>query len=110
GQLARIVLPQRIPALAVAWLIGLALATGDVSASILAVPPEAETLSIHIFNLAHYGVEDQVAGICLALTGTFAAAVMWLARQVKPVVQDPGYPGYSHADRWYSGPFTPLRS
>ena len=73
GQLGRIVLPQRLPALAVAWLIGLALALGDLTASILVVPPGVETLSIHIFNLVHYGVEDQVAGICLALTGTLGA-------------------------------------
>ncbi len=82
GQLGRIVLPQRLPALAVAWLIGLALALGDLTASILVVPPGVETLSIHIFNLVHYGVEDQVAGICLALTaalGGLAAAVTWLA-------------------------------
>jgi iron(III) transport system permease protein len=84
GQLARIVLPQRLPALAVAWLIGLALAMGDLTASILVVPPGVETLSIKIFNLVHYGVEDQVAGICLALTAmliALAAAVRWLAKQ-----------------------------
>ncbi len=82
GQLGRIVLPQRVPALGVAWLIGLAVALGDLTASILVVPPGVETLSIHIFNLVHYGVEDQVAGICLALTGTLGAlavAVTWLA-------------------------------
>jgi len=85
-QLRRIVLPQRLPALAVAWLIGLALAMGDLTATILVVPPGVETLSIHVFNLAHYGVDDQVAGICLALTaalGALASAVMWLARRVK---------------------------
>jgi iron(III) transport system permease protein len=84
GQLGRIVLPQRLPALGVAWLIGLALALGDLTASILVMPPGVMTLSIHVFNLVHYGVEDQVAGICLALTatlGTLAAAVTWLARR-----------------------------
>ena len=62
GPISRIVLPQRLSALAVAWLIGLALALSDLTASILVVPPGVETLSIHIFNLVHYGVEDQVAG------------------------------------------------
>jgi iron(III) transport system permease protein len=50
------------------------------------VPPGVETLSIKIFNLVHYGVEDQVAGICLALTGlliVLAAAVTWLAKLTK---------------------------
>jgi iron(III) transport system permease protein len=86
GQLGRIVLPQRLPALAVAWLIGLALALGDLTASILVVPPMVETLSIHIFNYIHYGVEDQVAGLCLALTaalGVLAVAVTWLARRFR---------------------------
>ncbi|MEI8375438.1 MAG: ABC transporter permease subunit [Planctomycetota bacterium] len=82
GQLVWIVLPQRLPALGVAWLIGFALALGDLTASILVVPPGVQTLSIHIFNWVHSGVEDQVAGICLALTvtlGVLAAAVTWLA-------------------------------
>jgi iron(III) transport system permease protein len=86
GQLGRIVLPQRLPALGVAWLIGVALALGDLTASILVVPPGVETLSVHIFNLVHYGVEDQVAGICLALAATLAAlaaAVTWLASRAK---------------------------
>ncbi len=86
GQLVRIVLPQRLPALGVAWLIGLVLALGDLTASVLVVPPGVEMLSIHVFNLVHYGVEDQVAGICLALTGTLgalAAAVTWLAKRIR---------------------------
>ena len=83
GQLIKIVLPQRLAALGVAWLIGLAVALGDLTASILVVPPGVTTLAIHIFNLVHYGVEDQVAGICLALLAglaAIAAAVAWLAR------------------------------
>ena len=41
------------------------------------------TLSIRIFGLLHYGVEDQVAGICLALVvllGAVAALAGWLAK------------------------------
>ncbi len=71
GQLAYIVLPQRRSAVCVAWLIGLALALGDLTASSLVAPPGVETLAVHIFNLVHYGVEDQVAGICLALLFAF---------------------------------------
>jgi iron(III) transport system permease protein len=84
GQLVRIVLPQRLPALGVAWLIGLALALGDMTASSLVVPPGVDMLSIRVFNLVHYGVEDQVAGICLALTAALSALatmVTWLARR-----------------------------
>jgi iron(III) transport system permease protein len=84
GQIGKIVLPQRLPALGVAWLIGFALVLGDLTASILTVPPGVQTLSIHVFNLVHYGVEDQVAGICLAQTamlGALATAMMYLARR-----------------------------
>jgi iron(III) transport system permease protein len=85
GQLVYIVLPLRWSAVLVAWLIGLALALGDLTASNLVAPPGVETLAIHIFNLVHYGVEDQVAGICLALLvvfGLVAAAVTWLVRRL----------------------------
>ena len=84
GQLWHIVLPQRWSALAVAWLIGLALALGDLTATSLVVPPGVETLSMHIFNLVHFNVEDRVAGICLALIilfGLVAAAVAWLGKR-----------------------------
>lgn len=69
----RIALPGRRVALALAWLVALAVALGDLAASILVVPPGVTTLSIRIFGLLHYGVEDQVAGICLALVLVFAA-------------------------------------
>jgi iron(III) transport system permease protein len=82
AQLAWIAIPCRLRALALAWIVAFALALGDLAASILVVPPGVTTLSIRIFNLLHYGVEDQVAGICLALVALFglvAAAVAWLA-------------------------------
>ena len=70
---------MRWPAVGLAFLVSLAVALGDLAASILVVPPGVQTLSIHIFGLLHYGVEDQVAGICLALLALFAvvAAAGW---------------------------------
>ncbi len=82
ARLVRIALPNRLPALALAWLVALAVASGDLAASILVVPPGMETLSRRIFGLIHYGIEDQVAGICLAQVALFAviaAAAAWLA-------------------------------
>jgi iron(III) transport system permease protein len=76
GPLARfwlIALPLRWPAVVLAFVVALAVALGDLAASILVMPPGVQTLSIHIFNLLHYGVEDQVAGVCLALLALFAA-------------------------------------
>ncbi len=79
----RVALPCWAPAMAVAWLIAFAVGLGDLAASILVVPPGVTTLSIRIFGLLHYGVEDQVAGICLAQMCIFAgicalvASVVW---------------------------------
>ncbi len=69
----RIALPSRWPAVGLAWLVALAVALGELAASILVVPPGITTLSIRIFGLLHYGVEDRVAGICLAMIALFAA-------------------------------------
>ena len=84
-RLWRIALPMRWSAAAVAWLAALAISLGDLAASILVVPPGVTTLSIRIFGLLHYGVEDQVAGICLAMILIFAAlaaAIFYLARRM----------------------------
>lgn len=85
GQLFLIALPCRIPALLLAWLVALAVALGELGASILVVPPGVTTLSIKIFSLLHGGVSEfEVAGICLSLVALFAAAaaaVAWLARR-----------------------------
>lgn len=82
----RIALPARASAVGLAWVVALAAALGELVASILVVPPGVTTLSIRIFGLLHYGVEDQVAGICLALVGLsagVAAAVLWLGKRWK---------------------------
>jgi iron(III) transport system permease protein len=84
-RLWRIALPMRTSAAAVAWLAALAISLGDLAASILVVPPGVTTLSIRIFGLLHYGVEDQVAGICLAMVLIFAvlaAAIFYLAQRM----------------------------
>ncbi len=81
-QFFRIVLPSRWPAVALAWIVAMAVAMGDLAATILVVPPGVTTLSIRIFGLLHAGVEDQVAAICLALLALFAATAVtavWLA-------------------------------
>lgn len=79
ARLYRVALPMRLPAVGLAFLVSLAMTLGELAASILVVPPRVVTLSIHIFGLLHYGVEDQVAAICLAMIGMFAilAAATW---------------------------------
>ncbi len=61
--------PWKRSATIAAWLLAAVVAIGDLSASILTVPPRSALLPVRIFTLLHYGVEDQVAGICLALGG-----------------------------------------
>ena len=78
--LVAVVLPLRWPAFAAAWLVAVAVSLGDLAASILVVPPGITTLSIRIFGLLHYGVEDDVAGICLALGGLVVALAWPIAR------------------------------
>ena len=81
-RLCAIAIPSRLSAVALAWVVALAVALGDLAASILVIPPGVDTLSRLIFGMLHSGVEDRVAGICLALTAFFAgvaATAVWLA-------------------------------
>jgi iron(III) transport system permease protein len=75
-RLLGIAVPQRWPVLAAAWLVGLAIAIGELAATILVVPPGPTTISVRIFSLIHYGVDDRVASICLVLIGALAALTL----------------------------------
>ena len=88
-QLWRIALPLRIRPLACAWLISLAIAVSDLAAVVLVVPPGVDLLSVRIFGLLHIGVEDRVAGICLAnsiMLVILAFTTIGLARLYRPAV------------------------
>lgn len=74
--LIRVAIPQAAPALIGGGLLVFAQVTADVGASVLVVPPGVAPLSLRVFNLIHYGVDEQVAaisliwvvlGMCLAL-------------------------------------------
>jgi iron(III) transport system permease protein len=69
AQLLRVALPLRLPAVAAAGLIGLLLAVGEVSATLLVVPPGVTTISVRVFQLIHYGIDDRVAAIALSVFG-----------------------------------------
>lgn len=86
-----IAVPQRWPALAAAWLVGLAVAIGELAATVLVVPPGPTTISVRIFSLIHYGVDDRVAAICLVVVFALAAAmlsVVWLIRSGSKAVNE----------------------
>lgn len=71
-QLWYIVLPQRRRALAMAWLLAGATALGDLSHSLLVIPPGMDTIQRRIFGLVHAGVDEQVAAATLVLVAGYA--------------------------------------
>lgn len=81
ARLLRVAAPLGWPGLAAAWLVAFALSVGELSATVLVVPPGTPPLSVRLLSLLHYGVEDRVAAICLVLVlgyAAIAAAVLWL--------------------------------
>ena len=79
GSLSRlllIVLPSRWYALLAAWMLAFAVAAGELAATILVIPPGPTTISIRIFSLSHYGVEDRLASICLVIMGVVAVTTV----------------------------------
>lgn len=75
-----LVLPLRWPAILLAWLVSFVWSIGELDASVLVAPPGVEPLANRIFGLLHFGAQDQVAGLCLALylAVQTAALVAWL--------------------------------
>jgi iron(III) transport system permease protein len=65
---------QRLAAIALAGLAAAVVSFGELAATILVVPPGIEPLSVRVFGLLHFNVEDQVAGISLMLILLHAAA------------------------------------
>jgi iron(III) transport system permease protein len=82
SQLMRVALPLRLPAVATAALAGLLIAFGEVSATLLVVPPGVTTISVRVFQLIHYGIDDRVAAVCLSIFGVLGlliAVAAWLS-------------------------------
>jgi iron(III) transport system permease protein len=67
GRLWHVELPSCWPAVAAAVLITIVLSLGEVGGSIVVAPPGPQPLSVRIQTLAHQGVENSLAGICLVL-------------------------------------------
>lgn len=87
-QLYRVALPLRRWSVAAGAGMALVLAMGELSASLLVLPPGVTTISVRIFQLLHYGVDDRVAALALsvfaamtALAGLTALAVALRSRR-----------------------------
>ena len=70
----RIRLPLMLPGMIVAGMTVFLLTMGELSATLLVLPPGRNTLAVKTYNLLHYGASDAVAGLCL-----FLVVTGWLA-------------------------------
>jgi iron(III) transport system permease protein len=59
-----VILPGSWNTLAGSWLVLFVLGIGELSASIMVIPPGKSTLSITIYNYLHYGSSGSVKGLC----------------------------------------------
>lgn len=70
--------PQIASMMAGVWYVIYLLCLWDVETLVLIVPPGAETLALRIFNLLHYGHNDQVNALCaLLLILALAPLFLW---------------------------------
>lgn len=58
----------------VAWMILALISIGELSTTILVLPPGVTTLSMRLFEMLHFGMRHQDSGLCLALV-----CLGWLA-------------------------------
>lgn len=83
SQYWRVRLPQCRAALAAGVLSAALLSVGEVSASHMVTPPGAQSISVALLNAIHFGRDDQVLTMSLALVAAAALGAMALAR-VRP--------------------------
>lgn len=79
-QIARtLILPQTGSLWLVAWMILALVSVGELSTTILVLPPGVTTLSMRLFEMLHFGMRHQDSGLCLALVllGWLAVVVSW---------------------------------
>ncbi len=75
-QLWRVALPLRKAGVAAAFGIALVLAITELSATLLVAPPGVSPISVRIFQLLHYGVDDRVAALALSILSAAGAAML----------------------------------
>ncbi|MBN1852794.1 MAG: iron ABC transporter permease [Pirellulales bacterium] len=66
-RLLLIALPQRTGACALSLVVCFAAALGELAATVLVYPPGTTPVSVQIFNMLHYGVDDRLAALVLFL-------------------------------------------
>lgn len=66
-RILQIYLPLLMPALFVSFILVFVFSLGELSATMLVLPPGRSTLTLRIFNFLHYGSPQSVAGLSLML-------------------------------------------
>ena len=66
-RILQIYLPLIMPALFVSFILVFVFSLGELSATMLVLPPGRSTLTLRIFNFLHYGSPQSVAGLSLML-------------------------------------------
>jgi len=64
-----IILPMNRSMILAGLFIGFVLSIGDLSASLLVIPPGRSTIPVTIYNLMHYGAKNSMAALSLILIG-----------------------------------------
>ncbi len=75
----RLIVPQCGRSWLVAWLVLVLVSVGELSTTILVLPPGVTTLSMRLFEMLHFGMRHQDSGLCLVLIflGWLAALSVW---------------------------------
>lgn len=63
--ISKILIPSTIPAMISSFFIVFILGFGELSGTIMVVPPGSSTVTIKIYNYLHYGSTDEVKSLCL---------------------------------------------
>jgi iron(III) transport system permease protein len=66
-QILKIVMPLTAPGMTAGWIITFIFCMGELSATLLVIPPGETTLSVRIYTVMHYGAGNLVACLCLML-------------------------------------------
>ncbi|MBL8830682.1 MAG: hypothetical protein JNM18_27155 [Planctomycetaceae bacterium] len=86
--LRQVVWPSQHGVLLASAVVAAIVSWGDVAGSILVLPPGIMTLSVRVFGLLHYGVEDEVAGICVAQSVIMVLLSIGIVRLIGPLISE----------------------